>query len=122
MKKSELEKRLIKFSVSIIEMTKILDDNYAAQHLSRQIIRSGTSSALNYGEAQGASTKKDFIHKISIVLRELRETQINLKIIEESGLMKDENFLRSILDENSQLIAIFTKTFQTARQNETKER
>ena len=122
MKKSELEKRLIKFSVSIIEMTKILDDNYAAQHLSRQIIRSGTSSALNYGEAQGSPTKKDFIHKISVVLRELRETQINLKIIADTGLMKDTVLLRNILDENSQLVAIFTKTFQTARQNKNKEK
>jgi len=122
MKKSEIENRLIKFSVSIIGMTNDLDDCFASQHLSKQIIRSGTSSALNYGEAQGAPTKKDFIHKISIVLRELRETQINLKIIEETGLMKDKIFLRNVLDENSHLIAIFTKTFQTARQNETMEK
>ena len=122
MKKSELEDRLIKFSVSIIGMTERLEESFASQHLSKQIIRSGTSSALNYGEAQGAPTKKDFIHKISIVLRELRETQINLKIIEESGLIKEDYLLKSILDENSQLIAIFTKTFQTARGNETKNR
>jgi four helix bundle protein len=118
MKKSELEDRLVKFSVSIIGMTKELEDCFAAQHLSKQIIRSASSSALNYGEAQGAPTKKDFIHKISIVLRELRETQINLKIIEESGLMKDQTYLSKVVDENSQLVAIFTKTFQTARQNE----
>jgi len=121
MKKSELENRLVKFSVDVIGMTKILDDSYASQHLSKQIVRSGTSSALNYGEAQGSPTKKDFIHKISIVLRELRETQINLKIIHDSGLCNDNKVISDILNENSQLVAIFTKTFQTARENEAKE-
>jgi four helix bundle protein len=121
MKKSELENRLVKFSVDIIGMTKILDDSYASQHLSKQIVRSGTSSALNYGEAQGSPTKKDFIHKISIVLRELRETQINLKIILDSGLCADNKVIAEISNENNQLVAIFTKTFQTARENESKE-
>jgi four helix bundle protein len=121
MKKSELENRLVKFSVAIIGMTKILDDSYASQHLSKQIVRSGTSSALNYGEAQGSPTKKDFIHKISIVLRELRETQINLKIIHDSGLCADNKVIDEISNENNQLVAIFTKTFQTARENESKE-
>lgn len=121
MNKSELEKRLVRFSVAIIGMTKELENCFAAQHLSKQIIRSASSSALNYGEAQGAPTKKDFIHKISIVLRELRETQINLNIMKDSKLAKNEDLLRRIIDENNQLVAIFTKTFQTARQNEMKE-
>jgi len=121
MKKSELENRLVRFSVDIIGMTKILDYSFASQHLSKQIVRSGTSSALNYGEAQGSPTKKDFIHKISIVLRELRETQINLKIIHDSGLCTDNKVIAEILNENNQLVAIFTKTFQTARENELKE-
>jgi four helix bundle protein len=118
MKKSELENRLVKFSVSIIEMTKGLENCFESQHLSKQIIRSGTASALIYGEAQQAPTKKDFIHKISLVLRELRETSINLQIIEQSHLFRDQNIMRQIVNENSQLIAIFTKTFQTARRNE----
>jgi len=118
MKKSELEDRLIRFSVSIIGMTKELDEGFESQHLSKQIIRSGTATALLYGEAQGAPTKKDFIHKISLVLRELKETHINLRIIEQSKLLPNQNLMNEIQDENNQLIAIFMKTLQTAKQNE----
>jgi four helix bundle protein len=120
MKKSELENRLIKFSVSIIGMTKGLENCFESQHLSKQIIRSGTASALLYGEAQGAPTKKDFIHKISLVLRELRETVINLQIIQQSHLMSNQDLMINILDENNQLIAIFTKTLQTALKNDSR--
>jgi four helix bundle protein len=122
MKKSELENRLVNFSVDVISLTENLKEGYASQHLAKQLIRSGTSSALNYGEAQGAPTKKDFIHKISIVLRELRESQNNLRIIYNSRLAKNTDQIESILDECSQLTAIFTKTFQTARNNEMKEK
>ena len=122
MKKSELENRLVRFSVDVISLTENLTEGYASQHLAKQLVRSGTSSALNYGEAQGAPTKKDFIHKISIVLRELRESQNNLRIIHNSGLAKNTDQIEGILDECSQLTAIFTKTFQTARNNERKEK
>ena len=118
MKKSELETRLVKFSVTIIEMTKGLIECYEAQHLSKQIIRSGTACALLYGEAQGSPTKKDFIHKISLVLRELKETHINLKIIDQSHLFSKQEVMDEILDENNQLISIFTKTYHTAVNNE----
>jgi four helix bundle protein len=118
MKKSELETRLINFSVSIIEITKELEKCFESQHLSKQIIRSGTAAALIYGEAQGTPTKKDFIHKISLVMRELRETHINLRIIDQSHLMLNKGLLNEIMDENNQLIAIFTKTLQTAIKNE----
>ena len=122
MKQYELEQRLIRFSNSIIEMVKMMDNGFSAQHLARQIIRSSTSCALNYGEAQGAPTKKDFINKTSIVLKELRETSVNLQLIEESKLINNSEIIGNIQDENRQLIAIFTKTVQTAKANEQKER
>lgn len=118
MKKSELEERLVRFSVAIIAMTKDLEDGFESQHLSKQIIRSGTASALLYGEAQGAISKKDFIHKISLVLRELKETQINLRIIEDSKLLQNLMLMNKIKDENHQLIKIFMKTMMTAKQRE----
>ncbi len=118
MNKSELENRLVKFSVAIIEMTKELKEGFESQHLSKQIIRSGTATALLYGEAQGAISKKDFIHKISLVLRELKETQINLRIIEESNLLRNQNLMNQIKDENNQLIKIFMKTMQTSKLRE----
>jgi four helix bundle protein len=118
MKKSELESRLVKFSVDVIGMTKGMDGSFESQHLGKQIIRSGTAVSLLYGEAQGAISRKDFIHKISLVLRELRETQMNLRIIEDSKLLINQELLPRIKDENNQLVCIFMKTLLTAREKQ----
>ena len=111
----EIEKRLIEFSVAIIKFCRNLNREFASEHLSSQIIRSSTSSALNYGEAQAAESRKDFAHKISIVLKELRETQINLKIIKQSKLAKSQNDEECLIKECGELIAIFQKTIITTR-------
>jgi four helix bundle protein len=114
--KKDIENRLIKFSVRNYELTgKIMKNDYSA-YLSNQLIRSSTSAALNYGEAQGAETTKDFIHKIGVVIKELRESRVNLKIIKESLLCKDLNNLDSLLLENDELIAIFYATIKTSRE------
>ncbi|WP_229335406.1 four helix bundle protein [Flavobacterium sp. ALJ2] len=89
MNKQELENRLIDFVATIIIVASKFEKNYAGNHLSGQIIRSGTSPALNYGEAQSAESKKDFIHKMGICLKELRETFVCLKIIEKANLSLD---------------------------------
>ena len=85
MNSKELESRLIDFAVEIIDLVKNNDDNYAGKHLSGQIIRSSTSAPLNYGEAQSAESRRDFIHKMQISLKELRETYVNLRIIEKKS-------------------------------------
>lgn len=90
---------------------------YASQHLAKQIIRSSTSSALNYGEVQGAESRKDFIHKTSIILKELRETHICLRIIVKSNLIKGAGINDTILKECVELISIFQKTVKTAKSN-----
>ena len=110
MKRIELEERLIDFSVRIIEIATALKRTKAGRILEDQIVRSGTSCALNYGEAIGAESTKDFIHKIQVVLKELRETFIALRIIKKSGLSKSPEELTSGLDENNQLISIFVKS------------
>ena len=117
MDKKDLEERLIKFAVLIIELTNEMPDNKSANHLSGQIIRSGTSPALNYGEAQSAESRKDFIHKMKIVLKELRETFICLKIIKHSRLYKNHEIIEKALLENNELISIFVKSVETARKN-----
>ena len=76
-------------------------------------MRSGTSSALNYGEARAAESQKDFIHKIRIVLKELRETLVNLKIIQKSITLKDSLVIDSIIKENNELVSIFVSTIKT---------
>jgi len=113
--RKEIEKRLVKFASTIIEVSKSLDGSYAAVCLINQIIRSGTSTALNYGEAQGAESRNDFIHKTSIVLKELRETHVNLQIIAETKLCSNPELLDGALDEANQLVAMFQKTVMTAR-------
>ncbi|MBM4175020.1 MAG: four helix bundle protein [Ignavibacteria bacterium] len=129
MNKHELEERLINFAVLIIEIVNELPQTKAAIHLSNQLIRSGTSPALNYGEAQSGESRKDFIHKIKIVLKELRETFVCLKIIDKAKLyqasdhtlMEKELKLKSkierALKESNELISIFVKSVETAQRN-----
>ncbi len=113
--RQKIEERLINLSVGVHQLIKSLDNGILSQNLSSQVIRSSTSAALNYGEAQGAESKKDFIHKSSIVLKELRETHISLKIINSSKISQDQSSLAHLLDECNQLIAIFHKTVTTAK-------
>lgn len=103
------ERRLIDFAVRIVRLTSDLPKSFAGIHFGKQLLRSGSAPALNYGEARGAESDKDFRHKCSIVLKELRETFINLKIITQSGLYPEDR-LHDLLDENNQLISIFVAT------------
>ena len=115
--RKELENRLINLSLAINRMCKALDKNFLSQHITTQIIRSSTSSALNYGEAQAAESRKDFIHKIKIVLKELRETLVCLKIIVRSKQLKSTNNIQKLITENNELISIFVKSVSTAQNN-----
>ena len=117
MDKFELEERLINFAVLIIEIANELPNTQVGNHLSGQLVRSGTSPALNYGEAQSGESRKDFIHKIKIVLKELRETFVCLKIIHRAKLYKSEKKLQIALKENDELISIFVKSVETAQLN-----
>ncbi len=87
----DLEDRLIEFSVLIIDIVNEMEKSKAGNHLSGQIVRSGTSVSLNYGEAQSAESNKDFIHKMKVILKELRETFVCLKIIQKAKLFKLED-------------------------------
>ena len=113
--RQQIENRLIHLTVGINQLTKTLDNSLLSQNIAAQIIRSSSGAALNYGEAQGAESKKDFIHKSSIVLKELRETHISLKLIKESKISLEELELTRLIDECNQLVAIFHKTVTTAK-------
>ena len=121
MKKFDLEDRLINFAVAIVELDKTMPTTRAANHLGGQILRSGTSPALNYGEAQSGESRKDFIHKIKVVLKELHETFVCLKIIYKSKLHTDEKGMIELMKENNELISIFVKSAETAQKNLQKE-
>ncbi len=116
-KKYDLENRLIDFGVLIIRLTSVLDGSKAAAHLSGQLLRSGTSPVLNYGEAQSSESRKDFIHKIKIILKELRETKANLQLLDRAELLQNKELMASTIKECSELIAIFVKSSETASKN-----
>ncbi len=113
----QLEQRLIDFAVRIIKLSNRLPKTPAGKHISGQILRCGTSPAPNYGEARGAESRADFVHKIRIVFKELNETSIWLRIIEQSELLKAE-VLVDIINENGELCKIFASSLKTARNNQ----
>ena len=116
-RKFDIEDRLIDFAIMIAEIVEALPNTKAANHIGGQMIRSGCSPALNYGEAQEAESRKDFIHKMGICRKELRETKIALKIIVRKPykevLSKSEKAFKECLE----LLAIFSKSIETARKN-----
>ena len=118
MKPNDLNERLIDFAVMIIVITDSLPNTRAGNHLAGQMVRSGTSPALNYGEAQSGESRKDFIHKMQIVLKELRETMNALKIIGKAKMYKDVQLIDTTVKENNELISIFVKSITTARKND----
>ncbi|QSE97448.1 four helix bundle protein [Fulvivirga lutea] len=112
-RKFDLEDRLIDYAVAIIRIIENLPVNKATTHLGGQLLRSTTSPALNYGEVQAAESRKDFVHKMQIVLKELRESNNCLKILTRAGYLNETK----ILDETNQLISIFVKSLGTAKKN-----
>ena len=114
MKPNQLEERLIKFAIDIIFLCKSMDTSFAAEHMTKQLIRSTTSVALNYGEARSAESTRDFLHKMKISLKELRESYINLKIQKGAQLLENKDKLEELIDENNQLISIFVSSIKTA--------
>ncbi len=116
MTSQELENRLIEFASRIIDLAEALPKKPAAKHLGSQLLRSGTSPALNYGEARGAESSADFIHKLKVCLKELRETHICLRIIAKRNWFS-ETKLTSIISENNKLISIFVTSIKTSANN-----
>ena len=112
--KYDLQERLVKFSASIILNANGLNKNFASEHLTKQLIRSSTSSALNYGEAQSAESRRDFVHKMKICLKELRESQVNLEVLKEAQLINDLDKFEKITQECKELVAIFTSSIKTS--------
>lgn len=113
--KKAMEERLIKFSIEVLDLANRIKTNDYGRSLINQVAKSGTSSALNFGEAQSAESKKDFIHKYSIVLKELRETYNSLKIIEGSKIFKNKNGIDLTILECQELVAIFQSSVLTAK-------
>jgi len=115
--KFDLEERLINFSVLISDLVESLPVTISGKYLAGQLIRSGLSPALNYGEAKSAESINDFIHKMKIALKELRETFISLRIIKQKNYKQVVNVTDTCIKECDELICIFVESISTAQKN-----
>ncbi len=114
-----LEDRLLEFAVRVGKVVDALPKSRLGSHISGQLVRSGTSPAPNYAEACAAESKRDFIHKLGIALKELRETRVWIKLILKAELLS-ESQMSDMLDEVSQLCNILGKSVVTAKANQSK--
>ena len=116
-KKYDLDERLIDFAASIISFVDSLPNTKPAAHLGGQLLRSGTSPSLNYGEAKSAESGKDFIHKMKVCLKELRESHNRLRILHSAKIFQSEQEILELIGECNELISIFVTSINTASSN-----
>ncbi len=116
-RKFDLEKRLLEFASAVIDLSENLPDTRAGNHVAGQILRSGTSPYANHGEAEDAESRTDFIHKLKVCLKELRETRRWARLIRRKGWVKSDSTLAFVLSEADELIRIFYSSIQTAKRN-----
>lgn len=116
----DLEDRLVDFSSRIVDVVEALPNSRAANYIAGQLIRCGLAPSLLYGEAQGAESRDDFIHKMKIVLKELKESRVCLKLIRKKEMIKPISKLDGIFKETEELVAIVSKSIETAKKNNQK--
>ena len=114
MRGDELADRILNFSVRIVKLCKYLDEKPFSRPMTKQLVRSGTSVGANYEEARGAESDADFTHKLSIALKEMRDTIYWLKLIQESELVSKER-INDLQDEAGQICAILISSIQTMK-------
>ncbi len=115
--KFDLEDRLLEFASVVIDLSEMLPDKRSSNHVAGQLLRSGTSPYPNHGEAEAAESRDDFIHKMKVCLKELRETRRWARLIRRKGWASDEATLLFVLGEVEELIRIFHSSIETAKRN-----
>jgi len=113
----DLGERLVEFSVRVMTVVEALPSDRLGNHVAGQMLRSGTSPSANHAEAQSAESRKDFIHKMQIALKELRETRAWLLVVERKPLIENSAKMKAILKESDELISIFVASIRTAEEN-----
>lgn len=114
-KGDDIAERLLDIAAGVIQLLPVLGDQPGARSVVRQLERCGPSAGANYEEARGAESSADFVHKVRIALKELRETRYWLKLTLRAGLVHRPDALASLINETSQLIAILTASASTAK-------
>jgi len=112
----DIAERLLDFAVRVIKLVNALPKTIVGRHVAGQLVRSGTSCGSNYEEARGAESRADFIHKLGIALKEIKESRFWLKVIYHAKIMKPEQ-IESLIEECEELAAIIAKSIITAKSN-----
>ncbi len=111
-----LEDRLLDYAARIIRLVEKLPDSRSGNHVAGQLLRSGTSPLPNHSEAQAAESRRDFVHKLGICQKELRESRRWLRLVQRAALLKPQR-VQPLLDETEELIRIFSASLRTAKQS-----
>lgn len=115
--KFNLEERLLEFAARIIRVSESMKRSRAGNHIADQLLRSGTSPFGHHGEAEGAESRDDFIHKLKVCYKELRESRRWLRLVQRAELITRPNLLDSLLSEADELVRIFASSIRTAQRN-----
>ncbi|HVO75905.1 MAG TPA: four helix bundle protein [Ignavibacteriaceae bacterium] len=116
-RKFDLEDRFVDFTYRMIDVVEALPKTRAGNYIAGQLIKSCNSPTFNYGEVQAAESKNDFVHKLGVVLKELKECRTALKIIRRKEMIKPVKKLTNIFSETEELIAIIAKSISTAKES-----
>ena len=119
-KKYDQEDRFVEFVSRMVEVVEALPKTRAGNYIAAQLIRCGLAPALLYGEAQSAESGDDFVHKMKVILKELKETRVCFKIILRKQMIKPVSRLEGIYKECEELVAITAKSIETAKKNSDK--
>jgi four helix bundle protein len=115
--KYDLEDRLVDYTCRMIDVVEALPQTRAGNYIAGQLIKCCHSPAFNYGEVQAAESRADFIHKLGICLKELKECRTALKIIIKKEMIKPVERLHGVFKETEELISIIAKSITTAQRN-----
>ena len=110
----DLGERLLDYAAGIVRLVESLPRSRAGNHVAGQLLRCGTSPLVNHGEAQSAESRKDFVHKMTICLKELRESERWLRLVQRTALAKSVKRVDSLLSETEELKKIFFSSIRTA--------
>ena len=111
---NDLSDRLMTFAVRVVRLTTALPKNAVGRHVGGQILRSGTSAGANYAEARGAESRADFVHKLGVVLKELKECRFWLELVCRTAIVKPTR-VQPMLQECEELCAIAGRSVLTAK-------
>ena len=120
-RKYDLDDRLLEYSAGIVRLVESMTKTKAANHVGGQLLRSGTSPYFNHGEAEAAESPRDFVHKMGVCLKELRETKRALKLAKRVPLVQPPSMVDPLLAETEELIKIFFVSIRTANKSVVRE-